>query len=235
MIVYICDDSKGDRIRLLHHIQRFAQENCLDFDVESFENGESMLEKYKDAKEKPKILFLDIFMHGKDGIFIAQKLIELGCKNGIVFTTSSADYALDAFKLNADGYLHKPYTHEDFLVAMGRFDPLFSQQMKSITIYFNRAQKKLYLSEIIYVESFNHCTFFHTAEGVFKTARPLKDFSDELLENSCFFRCGQSFLINSTKIQSYNDEIIQLENGEFVRIPVRIRKEIKKTLTELLD
>ena len=59
------------------------------------------------------VAFLDIEMPHCSGITLAQKLKELNRKTAIVFVTAYDQYALDAFKVHASGYLLKPYTKAD--------------------------------------------------------------------------------------------------------------------------
>lgn len=58
------------------------------------------------------IAFLDINMRGMGGLDLARRIVEArpGCK--IVFCTGYGEYAVDAFRLHASGYLMKPITSE---------------------------------------------------------------------------------------------------------------------------
>ena len=79
--------------------------------VESFSSCSAALEYA--AENLFDIAFLDINMRGIGGLGLAKKLLELqpGCK--IVFCTGYEEYAVEAFKLHASGYLMKPITPED--------------------------------------------------------------------------------------------------------------------------
>ena len=59
------------------------------------------------------IAFLDISLRDSDGLELAERVRELcpGC--AIVFVTGYADYAVDAFRIHADGYVLKPVSVED--------------------------------------------------------------------------------------------------------------------------
>ena len=52
------------------------------------------------------LLFLDISMQGKNWLQLIRCVPEL--KSEVVFVTAYSDYALDAFRLSAAGYLLKP-------------------------------------------------------------------------------------------------------------------------------
>ena len=56
------------------------------------------------------VAFLDIQMGGMNGLQLAKCLKEIYAKTNIVFSTGYTEYALDAFSMNASGYLMKPIT-----------------------------------------------------------------------------------------------------------------------------
>ena len=59
------------------------------------------------------IAFLDINMRGMGGLSLAQKILEICPECKIVFCTGYEEYAIQAFKLHASGYLMKPVSAKD--------------------------------------------------------------------------------------------------------------------------
>lgn len=79
--------------------------------MESVHLFDDSTKAYDWAKDHPvDVAFLDIEMPRYNGITLAQKLKELNRKIAIVFVTAYDQYALNAFKVHASGYLLKPYT-----------------------------------------------------------------------------------------------------------------------------
>ena len=62
---------------------------------------------------KPDVAFLDINMRGLNGIAVAEKILAIHPDCKIVFCTGYKEYALDALKIRASGYLLKPISAED--------------------------------------------------------------------------------------------------------------------------
>ena len=60
----------------------------------------------------PDIALLDIDMPGMNGLELAARIREMHPDTAIIFLTGYAEYALDAFKLHASGYLLKPINRE---------------------------------------------------------------------------------------------------------------------------
>lgn len=71
------------------------------------------------AEQTPiDVAFLDIEMRAMNGLQLAKELKELCKTTNIVFTTGYEDYALDAFGVNASGYLMKPISPQGVQTAM---------------------------------------------------------------------------------------------------------------------
>lgn len=59
------------------------------------------------------VALLDVEMGGLTGLELARRCRELHPRINIIFTTGYSQYALDALKLHASGYLMKPIREED--------------------------------------------------------------------------------------------------------------------------
>lgn len=165
MLIYICDDSRADQLRLVHNIESYAKEKGAAVTVKLFSSADALLREYETSTEKPAVIFLDIYMDGTNGMDAAERLIELGMENGLVFTTSSEIHAVKAFSIGADGYLHKPFTHDDFVRAMKRFSRLFEESRRYITVMQGREEVNIYLNTLRFAESVGHSTVLHTSGG----------------------------------------------------------------------
>lgn len=80
-------------------------------EVEIFLTGADALKWL--ASHSAEVAFLDIEMAGMNGLELAEKIEEMQSATKIVFVTGHKDYALDAFRLHAAGYLVKPATVEN--------------------------------------------------------------------------------------------------------------------------
>lgn len=62
---------------------------------------------------KPDVAFLDIEMPEINGLELAEKILAIDCNIEIIFVTAYAQYALEAFRVNALDYLLKPILPKD--------------------------------------------------------------------------------------------------------------------------
>lgn len=66
-------------------------------------------------EEKPDIAFLDIKMPGKDGIELGKQFQEINPRVNLIFITAFDDYAIEAYRMHASGYLLKPVDVADVI------------------------------------------------------------------------------------------------------------------------
>ena len=74
------------------------------------------------------VAFLDIEMPEVDGLELAERLMEIDPYIKVVFVTAYNQYALDAFRAHAIGYLLKPLTPEDLTEQIDYLSYTISQR-----------------------------------------------------------------------------------------------------------
>ena len=102
--------------------------------LHTFQRGEDALAFA--AENTVDVAFLDIEMPGLHGIALAKLLREHDPDLRIVFVTAYSRYALEAWSVDAVGYLLKPYTADDIRRVLARctYRPLPSHQVVIRTI-----------------------------------------------------------------------------------------------------
>lgn len=87
------------------------------------------------AANSVDVAFLDIEMGGLDGISLAKKCKNLCPTVNIIFATGYSQYAMDALKLHASGYLMKPVRTEDLRRELDNLrHPLPSAKVRRVRI-----------------------------------------------------------------------------------------------------
>ena len=102
MKILLVDDEKLQLIRLENTIKKVLP----DSELFCFSNP---LDTLKDESSNTiDIAFLDIEMPGLNGIQLAKKLKAINPRINIIFVTAYDNYALEAYKIHASGYVTKP-------------------------------------------------------------------------------------------------------------------------------
>lgn len=170
-------------------------------------------------REKPQIAFLDIEMENINGLTIASQLPEHTC---FIFTTAYLEYALEGFELDAVDYLHKPF-------AFTRFQTAFSKALRRIRgnmpehdqgILVKEEYNNVHipLTEILYIEAMEGYVKIYRENDVCTVSRViLKNIGNQLPEKD-FIRIHRSFIIQRSKVRSFNKREVILKNGKVLPI-----------------
>lgn len=153
------------------------------------------------------VIFLDIQMPQLTGLQIS-KIISKDIK--VIFTTAYPDFALEGFELNATDYLLKPIAFERFYQAATKLieEPKTESETSNNSSDFvfvktdgkNKFQK-LFLEEILYVESLQNYVCIHTQKQQIITHSSLKNVIESLPEKD-FIQIHKSFVIALKQIES---------------------------------
>lgn len=82
-------------------------------DIKTFISPAAAIEYLKEEPTLTDIAFLDINMGSVNGLMLAKEIKEISPSVAIIFVTGYQEYAVDAFKLKASGYLLKPASVDD--------------------------------------------------------------------------------------------------------------------------
>ena len=92
-------------------------------------------EAYAWVRKNPvDVAFLDIEMGGINGVDLAKMLKEIDRDIRIFFVTAYEQYALEAFKVDALGYILKPYSKQDLLEAFEKASLMKSRKRNRVII-----------------------------------------------------------------------------------------------------
>ena len=105
MIFAIDDEPKALRV-----LCRCVEEAAPGSGIRAFDNAADALFAIRSEGLAPDIVFSDIEMPGLSGLEFAVALKKASPDTRVVFVTAFSQYALDAFRVRAQGYIMKPLT-----------------------------------------------------------------------------------------------------------------------------
>ena len=216
-------------------------------------NGEQALELI--AQLTPDIVLMDIRMPGMDGLAAADQLKQTDNPPALIFCTAYDDYAIQAFKVNAEDYLLKPVRKEALQEALQSTSHLNrrhkqslqpEQQTKASHLLVANTYKGTLLVDLdktLYFMADQKYVTAYREEGeslIDNTLKELeKDFPDKLL------RIHRNALVCKTKVLALNRDAegqfyVELDHQRTtypppVRVPVSRRhaQEVREWLKSL--
>lgn len=173
-------------------------------------------------KQQPiDLLFLDIQLPQLTGMELIGTLSQ---RPKIVLTTAFEHYAVQAFELDVTDYLLKPISFERFLKSVSKAlpdhqlspisQPFLPHQPETATdafLYFRAERKmvKVFLRDILYVESLKDYVKIHTTKGAIITKYAITAL-EAMLPGPSFLRVHRSFLVSLDKIDSFSSDQIAI-------------------------
>lgn len=221
-----------------------------DKEIQVVGNSDSIDKAVNDIKAlKPDFIILDVFLTDGTGLDLLRRFPTIDFK--IIFTTSFAKYAIDAFKFSAIDYLLKPYAPEELETALQKIKDNISGselnlQLKTLIENWSQKElpKKIVLKDanamhvvdietILFIEADNYySTFYLSDNSKIVVSKSLKLF-DKKLECHGFFRAHQSYLVNLDFLSSFDKSGSHIILKNKKTIPVAQSK--RKKLMILLD
>ena len=121
MIIFVIDDEE----KIIKSAQRHFNKLEPSARLETFMNPNDALKAIKKEGIVPDIVFCDIEMPEMNGIKLAGKLKSLVPDLHLVFVTAYSEYAMDAFRVEAQGYLLKPVSLKDLRKELDRVPTVY--------------------------------------------------------------------------------------------------------------
>lgn len=224
MRIAICDDLDADRTALRAALNSTPALSA-GAEVLEYGSGEALLMEAEEGCTVFDLIFLDIYMGGMTGMDTAKELRQMGISAPLVFLTTSPDFAIESYEVDAAGYLLKPIQEEKLSALLNKF--LAPIDRPRICVQSGRRHRYLFLDDILFVESDNHSLAIHLTDGeVLSCSEKLNDLAARL--DGRFLRCHQSYLVNMAHVADVVEDFV-LKDGHRVPIRTKERREIADT------
>lgn len=225
--VAIIEDDINAQNKLKSFLRRYGEEKKERFNCYTFISAELFLTDYRPDYD---LVFMDIELSGMDGMRAAKKLRKIDDKVVLVFVTNLMQFAVGGYAVGAFDFILKPITYSSFFLKFNRI----LQKVKSlddtqIIVKGKQYVKKLFASNILYVESRDHDLTYHTTSGDVTARGSMRQAVDQLKEKG-FELCNQCYLVNLKYVLGVHENVVKVGNDELV-----ISRPKKKSFTAAVN
>ena len=226
--VALCDDD----IFTLNEMQRFLDRYCGERNREIIHTTFcSPLELLREIERGVRfdVLFLDILMPGQNGIETAAEIRRYDSTIKIVFLTSSAEFAVQSYTVEAYFYQLKPLRWEDFSRVMdSALEKCVYEQENSLILRCKGQFTRIELGQLEFCEVIHRTLLFHLTSGkVLESTGSLDELGRKLSPYNCFLRIHRSYIINLNYVQSISHRAVTMTCLTELPIPRGKYNEIK--------
>ncbi len=164
------------------------------------------------------LMFLDIHLPKLKGLDFLEAL---KTPPSVIITSAYKEYALAGYELNVIDYLLKPIRFNRFLKAVNKLNQFTPQTLNQTAVvsaerksfFFNVGKKrvKIFIDEILYIESLREYVRITTKDKSILTKFQLNEIEDLLSKNN-FLRIHRSFIAAKDKIAAFTATDVEINN-----------------------
>lgn len=230
----IIDDEKGARFVLRDLLEKHFNNIKIVAEADGVKTGIDVIKKYK-----PNLVFLDVQMRKGTGFDLLNELDPINFE--VIFVTAHNQYAIDAFKLSAFGYLLKP-------IKVKELGEVISKLQEKVLLHQQNADKRLKvlienygsdgeiqkliisntdgfevvdIKQVIRLEGDGNYTHFVINKNKKMTSTKNIGEYEKILDSYGFFRIHQSTLINLRHVKGYikgGGGFVKMSDGQSLKI-----------------
>jgi len=197
---------------------------------------QAALDQLREAK--PDVVFLDVEMPGASGLSLAPLVRERAAPPAIVFVTAHAEYAVDAFAVEAFDYLLKPVDPERLARVLERLRERSAESVapveKIAVVGGGGTEVLLDPDQIHYVQADGDYCRIHTYDRSYLCTSSLGALEERL--GPRFVRVHRSHLVNLAKVTGVRREPdkLRLQLADAQRTELDVARRQARLLRERL-
>lgn len=233
MQIALCDDEiiYHENIRdLIRQYKQIHPERTLS--LSSFSSGKELI-NHVDEHGGFNLYILDCIMPGMNGIELGHALRVRDDNGLLLYLTTSPDFALDSYRVDAFDYLLKPVDSELFFQSLDKAYRSFSQIMQeTIAIKTTDSIRMIPITDIRYAERIDkHIDYHLTDNSVIHSISFNGSFQNAvigLLAHKRILMVGSSFVVNLFHVTEVTKSELILTGNLRVPVPRRMYETVKK-------
>lgn len=238
MRIAIVEDMATDARHLMNLIQKYynIHPNYLDGQqchICVFKDFLSFQKAFLDTHFQ--IVFLDIYLSPTENGYDIARQIRHGTSNPsvpIIFTTSSREYAVESYEVEAFGYLMKPIGMDSLDNCLNRlYHYYFKQAPKTIKILSNRQYIQIPTENIMYIVANGNGSSVISCHSTILTSMTVESLQKEINSDD-FLLAKRGHLVNLQYVEQANEVEFIMKDGRSIPLRVKGCKELLRLYKE---
>ena len=215
----ICDDNVKDLNHTCKLIDKYNENTSNKIIYDCFTNGMDLLSRITTGVFY-NIIFLETVMPVINGIETASEIYKTSKATQIVFITSSRNFAVESYSVDALDYILKPISEKNLIHTITKFLQRYKDTESCEIIIKQKSGITLISSQdICYIEVIDHYLFYHMADKeVIKCRQKFYEIEQTFKNNEKFIKTHRSYVVNVDYIKKITPEGIYMKTGEIVPV-----------------
>lgn len=233
MLIAICDDGQRELEAIEAALTAAALELSAGIEIAPYPSGAALVEAVKSGA-RPALAILDIYMGEENGVKTAGVLRGLIPGLPCAFLTTSRDFAVEAFSLDALHYIMKPVTVEKLKELLGRFFTHIERPPSYLTLTDGQEERRFPLEQIQYLVSLNKGIELHLSSGREWMFCPIRQAAEQLADDPSFVQISRGCIVNLNAVLYLGSSNCHMKSGEDLPVSRRARRNVQSQWNDFI-
>ncbi|MBV7276145.1 response regulator transcription factor [Clostridium sp. PL3] len=231
MKIAICDDDEQELIHINQHLDEYF--NCGfskdKIKVSRFQSSMQLLDLIEKGKHFD-VFLLDVIMPDINGIDLATEIRSKDQVAKIIFLTSTSEFAVESYSVDAFNYLLKPIQKDKLFTVLEKVcNDIYSDLKPYILLKTKISLSKVFLHHLVYVEVSGRTVYFNQINGAtLEITSTISQIETVLLINKHFIKPHRSYIVNLDYVKNLSQDGITTTNDVFIPISRNVYKNVKQ-------
>jgi len=214
MKIALVEDEKIHQDYLIDKLKTIGTREGYVLQIHVFQSAEALLFELEDKTFDA--LLLDIKLDEMNGFSLAKHIRQTDQHIPIAFITGERDYVFEGYTVDACSYILKPIKDQQILDLLIKLEKKLKRDRPSVLVSTGQGHHRVYLEDILYIESDDHVTRVYTREVCLSTKTKMKEWIQDL-EGKDFVQAHRSYLVHLRHIDKLDKKTIYIGP---VKIPI---------------
>jgi DNA-binding LytR/AlgR family response regulator len=230
--IAVCDDNIEDLSNIVSIINDYIalhrDKNMITYTA--FQNAVDLI-AVMESGQKYDLVLLDILMPFLTGMEAAKEIRQFNNDVRIIFITSSSDFAVDSYSVDAYYYALKPMWKDKLIILLDKvISDMEIDKGTSFLVKSKTGLTRIYTNKLEFAEIIGKSLFYHFIDGsVIEAAGSMSEVEKELRDNPCFIKPHRSYIINMTHIDTISSKEIKMQSQILVPLARARLNTVKST------
>ena len=219
--IAICDDNISELSNVVSIIGEYQalQRDKNKINFTAFQSAVDLIAAMESGQQYD-LLLLDVLMPLLSGMDAAKEIRQFNQEIKIIFMTSSPEFAVESYAVEAYYYALKPIWKEKLFILL---DKVISESEIQLGTGFLIKSKtgltRIYINRLEFAEVIGRTICYHLTDGaVIEATGSMSQLEKELLTSPCFIKTHRSYIINMEQIDTHSQREIKMQSLAVVPI-----------------
>ena len=216
MKIILCEDEKNQQEWMQEAIFEWQKLSGTPVTLNIYSSGEELFFKQEEWTDADTII-LDIELKEMNGMEIARAIRKLDAKVPLFFATGYEKYVFEGYEVGAVSYIMKPIDKAKLFQTLDKVKAMSAEREQCLLIEDGVEAKRIYLKDILYIESIGHYCNIITKQGTMQVREKISELVNRT-EDGNFFSCHRSYHVNMAYVRRITKKDLILDNDAVIPI-----------------